>query len=340
MRRDTILVTGGAGFVGSHFARLAVDAGREVVVLDDLSGGAPALLPPTIPLVVGDIGDVQKVRLLCAVHHVGAVVHFAGKIQVGESVQQPDVYFDTNLVRTLALMNAVREERIENMLFSSTAAVYGIPETVPIPEEARLAPVNPYGASKLSVELALAAYERPFGLRWAALRYFNAAGARPDGTLRESHQPETHLIPLALDAGLDGRSPLIIFGDDYDTPDGTCIRDYIHVEDLASAHLLALERLEAGESLGPINLGTGHGYSVREVIDSCRTVLGRDVPYVMGARREGDPPRLVADPARARTLLGWSPKRSDLPTIVEDALRSRRRVRNASVHVPQPTRVR
>ena len=329
MKRETILVTGGAGFVGSHFARVAVDAGRDVVILDDLSGGAPAVLPPTIPLVVGDIGDTETIRRVCAVHRVGAIVHFAGRIQVGESVLRPDVYFDTNLVKTLALLAVARDEAITAMLFSSTAAVYGTPEIVPIPEESRLAPVNPYGASKLAVEYALAAWERAYSLNWGALRYFNAAGARPDGTLRENHEPETHLIPLALDAGLEGRPPLIVFGEDYDTPDGTCIRDYIHVQDLAAAHLMALQRLEAGNSLGPINLGTGHGYSVREVIETSRAVLGRDVPFVMGARRDGDPPQLVADPSRAKQLLGWEPRRSDLGTIVEDALRSRRRMRSA-----------
>jgi UDP-glucose-4-epimerase GalE len=341
MKRDTILVTGGAGFVGSHFARVAADAGRRVVILDDLSGGAPALLPSTIPLVMGDIGDKRKVRTLCAVHHVGAVVHFAGKIQVGESVMHPDVYFESNLVKTLALLEVVRDEGIKSMLFSSTAAVYGNPDTVPIHETSRLAPVNPYGASKLAVEHALSAWGRAYGLRWAALRYFNAAGARPDGTLRENHDPETHLIPLALDAGLEGRPPLIVFGDDYDTPDGTCVRDYIHVQDLAAAHLSALERLEAGEMLGAINLGTGHGYSVREVIDAAAAVLGREVPFIVGARRDGDPPRLVADPSLAKSLLGWAPQRPQLTTIVEDALRSRLGVRAyGNLRVPEPTQVR
>jgi UDP-glucose 4-epimerase len=322
----TILVTGGAGFVGSHFARLAVDAGRSVVVLDDLSGGTPAWLGATIPMVVGDIGDPVVVRRLCTIHRVGAVAHFAGKIQVGESVAHPDTYFDVNLVRTLRLLAAIRDEGIRACLFSSTAAVYGTPESVPIPETARREPVNPYGASKLAIELALAAWERAYGLRWAALRYFNAAGARPDGTLRESHDPETHLIPLAIDAGLGVRPPLAIFGDDYPTADGTCIRDYIHVEDLAHAHLRALEQLEQGKTLGAINLGTGHGYSVRAVIDAARQVLGKDIPHSIAPRRAGDPPELVADPSRAMALLGWRPQRSDLVTIIEDALRPRVRV--------------
>jgi UDP-glucose 4-epimerase len=326
IERNTILVTGGAGFVGSHFARIAVDAGRDVVILDDLSGIRAGSLPPAIPpipMIIGDIGDVSTVRQICETHRVGAVAHFAGKIQVGESVTKPDLYFDVNLVRTLALLGVLREQGVETCLFSSTAAVYGNPTIVPIPEHARREPVNPYGATKLSIEFALDAWGRAYGLRWAALRYFNAAGAHPDGTLRENHEPETHLIPIVIDAGLGRREAVTIFGSDYDTPDGTCIRDYVHVQDLAAAHLLALERLEAGASLGPINLGTGRGYSVRAVIDMVSAVLGRDVPHEVGPRREGDPPELVADPTRALAELGWQPTRSDLRTIVEDALRSR-----------------
>jgi UDP-glucose-4-epimerase GalE len=322
--RDTILVTGGAGFVGSHFARLAADAGREVVVLDDLSGGPPAPLPSSIPLVAGDIGDRALVARLLRDHRVGAVAHFAGKIQVGESVRDPALYFDVNLVRTLQLLLALRDAGVTACLFSSTAAVYGTPERVPIPETAPRAPVSPYGATKLSIELALDAWSTAYGLRWSALRYFNAAGAHPDGTLRESHVPETHLIPLALDAGLGAAPPLAVFGTDYPTPDGTCIRDYIHVQDLARAHLSALARLEAGQSLGALNLGTGRGYSVREVLDTAARVLGRPIPHTLAPRRPGDPPRLVADPSAAADVLGWRPARSDLATIVEDALRPRR----------------
>lgn len=322
-KREKILVTGGAGFVGSHFARLAHDAGREVVVVDDLSGGPPAQLPDGVPLLVGDIGDRRWLCHLMTEHGVGAIAHFAGKIQVGESVRDPAAYFDVNLVRTLQLLLAARDAHIEACLFSSTAAVYGNPESVPIPEVARREPVNPYGATKLAIEFALDAWQGAYGLRWSALRYFNAAGAHPDGSLRENHTPETHLIPLALDAGLGTAAPLNVFGDDYATPDGTCVRDYIHVMDLASAHLLALTQLERGTSLGPINLGTGQGYSVREVIDACSEVLHQPVPHSMAERRAGDPPALVADPTSARERLGWRPERSDLRTIVEDALRPR-----------------
>lgn len=319
----TILVTGGVGFIGSHFVRAACDAGRRVVVLDDLSGGAQAPLPPSVELVRGDIGDRDSLRSIFRAHGVTAVVHFAGKIQVGESVRAPDLYFDVNLVRTLALLAEAREAKIENFIFSSTAAVYGVPEQVPIPETACTSPVNPYGASKLAVEHALRGYAGAYGLRWAALRYFNAAGAHPDGTLRETHEPETHLIPLVIDAGLGRRPPLAIHGADYSTSDGTCIRDYIHVQDLAGAHLLALAALEAGREVGALNLGTGRGYSVREVIDSTAMVLGRPIPHTLGPRRSGDPARLLADPQLAGKVLGWTPMRSSLLTIIEDALRSR-----------------
>jgi UDP-glucose-4-epimerase GalE len=322
--RDTILVTGGVGFVGSHFARHAHDAGRRVVVLDDLSGGVPAPLPAGVDLITGDIGDRALTRSLIRDRGVGAVVHFAGKIQVGESVKDPSTYYDVNVIRTLGLLESVRESDVRAFLFSSTAAVYGNPERVPIPESARLEPVNPYGATKLAVEHMLAAWEGAYGLAWAALRYFNAAGAHRDGTLREAHEPETHLVPLVLDAGLGRRPPLTIFGTDYDTPDGTCIRDYIHVEDLAAAHLAAIEQVEGGRVVGAVNLGTGRGYSVREVIDAAAVVLGRPVPHTFGPRRAGDPSRLVADPTRGATRLEWRAQRSELAQILEDALRSRR----------------
>jgi UDP-glucose 4-epimerase len=324
MARDTILVTGGAGFVGSHFARLAHEAGRRVVVLDDLSGGELARLPPAVTFAVGDVGDRAAIERLCRRFEVGAIAHFAGKIQVGESVRLPGIYFEANLTKSLALLEAAERAGVRAFLFSSTAAVYGNPTSVPIPEGAALAPVNPYGATKLGVEHALEAYGTAHGLAWAALRYFNAAGAHPDGTLREAHDPETHLIPLVLDAGLGRRPPLSVFGTDYDTPDGTCIRDYIHVTDLATAHLAALAELEAGRQVGPVNLGTGRGVSVREVLEAAATVLEKPVPHTFGERRAGDPPRLVADPTLAATRLGWRAERSDLATLLEDALRSRR----------------
>lgn len=322
--RETILVTGGAGFVGSHFVRYANDAGRDVVVLDDLSGGAPAALPKGVRLITGDVGDQALVAKLIDAHRVGAVAHFAGKIQVGESVREPAMYFDVNVSRTLRLLEMVRDAGISNVLFSSTAAVYGNPTSVPILEAARKEPVNPYGHTKLAIEFALEAWAGAYGLKWAALRYFNAAGAHPDGTLRENHQPETHLIPLVLDAGM-GRAPALkVFGTDYDTPDGTCVRDYIHVMDLASAHLAALQMLESGRSIGPLNLGTGRGQSVREVIDAAAMVLGREIPHSTAERRAGDPAQLVADPSASMKVLGWGAQRSELGTLIDDAMRSRR----------------
>ena len=254
-----ILVTGGLGFVGSHFVWSAVEHDAEVVVLDDGSGGSSPVLSDGVRQVDGDVDLVQA---LITREHPGAIVHFAEKIQAGESVDKPGLYFDVNFVRALPLLETAVHAGASRMVFSSTAAVYGEPETVPIAETARTEPTNRYGASKLVFEHALRAFDHAHGLRWAAPRYFNAAGAHPNGKLAERHELETHLIPLAIDAGLGRRAPLIIFGDDYPTADGTCIRDYVHVCDLVSAHLLALERLDQG-SIGPINLGTGTGVSVR-----------------------------------------------------------------------------
>ena len=318
-----ILVTGGAGFVGSHFVRAACDAGLGVVVLDDLSGGArlPLPLPESVRFVSGDIGDSALVAELCRAHGVTQLVHFAGKIQVGESVRLPAMYFDVNLVRSLRLLDAVIASGVRQVVFSSTAAVYGAPARVPIPETAVTEPVNPYGRSKLSFEWVLRSYEAAYGLRWAAPRYFNAAGARRDGSLAENHQPETHLIPLALDAALGKRPPLVIFGTDYPTPDGTCVRDYIHVVDLVEAHFAALEHLRAGGEGGAFNLGTGHGQTVAEVIDACKRITGREITVTIGERRAGDPPELVAGVQRAREIFGWRATRSDLDTIVRDAWR-------------------
>lgn len=319
-----ILVTGGVGFIGGHFVRAASEAGHRVVVLDDLSGGEPLPLPLGVTFVQGDIGDRVLLQMLCQHHHFEAVVHFAGKIQVGESVQRPELYYDVNLARSLVLLEELRKGGVRYFVFSSTAAVYGVPDEVPIPEEARKEPVNPYGATKHSFERALAAYGTAYDLRWAALRYFNAAGAHPDGTLRENHQPETHLIPLVLDAGLGLRPPLQVFGEDYPTRDGTCVRDYIHVCDLAAAHLAALTYLASGQPSLAVNLGTGRGFTVREVLDAAAAVLGRPIPHTGCARRAGDPAELVAESQRARELLGFVPRRSELHTLIEDALRPRR----------------
>ena len=319
-----ILVTGGLGFIGSHFVCAAVEAGVEVVVIDDRSAGTSPALPESAQVVTGDIGDSSLVAELLDRTRAAAIVHFAGKIEVGESVRNPGLYFDVNLARALRLADCAVAAGVESFVFSSSAAVYGDPDQVPIPESAPTRPVNPYGASKLGFEHILHAYAEAHGLRWAALRYFNAAGAHPSGHLVEGHEPETHLIPLALDAGLGLRPPLTIFGNDYPTPDGTCVRDYVHVCDLIDGHMAALEELGRGHCLGPINLGTGRGYSVRQIIDAAALALGEPVPHHTGARRAGDSATLVADPGRAIDLLGWAPKRSALSIILDDALRSRR----------------
>jgi UDP-glucose-4-epimerase GalE len=323
MGHISLLVTGGAGFVGAHVVRLAVEKGYRVVVLDDHSGGPPARLPTEVEMVRGDIGDAALVGELCGRHRVTALLHFAGKIQVGESMREPARYFDVNMVRSVRMLDAAIAAGVSAVIYSSTAAVYGSPAHTPIPEQAALAPVSPYGSSKLAVEYVLQAYGNAYGLRWAALRYFNAAGAHPDGTLREAHDPETHLVPLAIDAALGRRPALALFGDDYPTSDGTCVRDYVHVCDLADAHLAALATLDRSP-VGALNLGSGLGSSVREVLAATRQVCGVEVPHVIAPRRSGDPPILCADATRAADVLGWRPRRSALETILEDALRSRR----------------
>jgi UDP-glucose-4-epimerase GalE len=319
--RDCILVTGGCGYIGAHFARLATEMGSRVVIIDDAPGAT--ILPPTIERIRGDIADRATVEAFIKSENVTSIVHFAGKICVGESVTDPALYFDRNVSRSLALLDVVREVGPRAFVFSSTAAVYGIPDRSPITETARYAPINPYGATKLAIEHALASYGHAYNIRWAALRYFNAAGAHPDGTLRENHDPETHLIPLAIDAAFGRRPPLEVFGADYRTRDGTCERDYVHVCDLAQAHLDALDALDRGVEVGAVNLGGGKGKTVREVIASCARVIGKEVPHAMALRRAGDPAVLVADIEHANSVLGWKPRR-DFETVVEDAVRSRR----------------
>jgi UDP-glucose 4-epimerase len=310
-----VLVTGGAGYVGSHTARSLRAGGHQVVIYDNLSTGYRRLAQG-FELVVGDIGNREQ--LLPALRGIDAVMHFAGFIAVGESVQQPRKYFQNNVDAALCLLNAALDAGVRNFVFSSTAAVYGNPVEVPIPETAATQPVNPYGVTKLTFERALEAYSDAYGLGFAALRYFNAAGADPSGEIGELHEPETHLIPLALAAVAGSRPTIEIYGEDYSTPDGTCIRDYIHVNDLAEAHARALEYLAAGGESVALNLGTGRGYSVKEVLDEIERVTGRPLPRKMGPRRAGDPPALVADPSRANRVLGWKPRRS-LAEIIASA---------------------
>jgi UDP-glucose 4-epimerase len=314
-----VLVTGGAGYVGSHAAALLLRRGHEVVVYDDLSRGHAGSIPEEI-LVRGELADGTGLAALLAERQIDAVMHFAAFALVAESVADPALYYRNNVVGTLSLLEAMRFAGVHRVVFSSTCAIYGEPERVPIREDALERPVNPYGFTKLAIERALADYACAYGFGYAALRYFNACGASPDGSIGEDHDPETHAIPLALAAALGRRECFTIFGTDYPTPDGTCIRDYIHVDDLAEAHLLALDRLEPQQGLC-LNLGTGRGFSVREVVDSCRRVTGREIPVENGPRRPGDPPELVADPALARETLDWKARYVDLDRMVETAWR-------------------
>jgi UDP-glucose-4-epimerase GalE len=312
-----ILVTGGAGYIGSHAVRLFLARGHDVWVYDNLSMGHRAAVPAE-RLIAADLCETQRLDHALMLHRIEAVVHFAAFAFVGESVTNPAKYYQNNLVNTLNLLDALRRHKIGRIVFSSTCATYGVPEIVPITEEEKQKPINPYGNTKLAVEHALADYAAAYDWGFAALRYFNAAGAAADGGIGEDHDPETHLIPLVLQTALGQRPAIEIFGVDYPTPDGTCIRDYIHVDDLADAHLLALEALAAGKQLR-YNLGTGRGYSVREVIAAAEEVTGKKVPVVVGPRRAGDPPVLVAASDKVQRELGWRPKYTDLRSVVESA---------------------
>lgn len=316
---QSILVTGGAGYVGSHACKALADAGYRPVVYDNLSRGHREAVRWG-PLVEGDLHDSARLAGALRSHQVTAVMHFAAFAYVGESVANPDLYYANNLGGTLALLGAMCEAEVKTIVFSSTCAVYGVPEQVPIRETTATAPLNPYGETKLAIERALHWYAAAYGMRYAALRYFNAAGADIDGAIGENHEPETHLIPLILRASHGRGDPIQIFGTDYPTRDGTAIRDYIHVNDLAEAHLSALGHLAAGGASVALNLGTGCGHSVREVIAAVERIGGRPVPQREAARRPGDPPELVADPALALAGLGWQPRHSDLDTIISTAL--------------------
>lgn len=310
-----VLVVGGAGYIGSHAARTLRRRGHEVVIYDNLSTGH-ASLATGFELVRGDISDAPTLSAI--LRRVDSVMHFAAHAYVGESVENPRKYFRNNVEAGLALLNACVDCGVRRVIFSSTCAVYGVPAKVPIPENTPRQPVNPYGVSKLFFEQALEAYDRAYGLRFAALRYFNAAGADESGEIGELHDPESHLIPSALLAATGARPELELFGTDYPTPDGTCVRDYIHVNDLADAHVSALEYLASGADSIAVNLGTGRGYSVKEVLSKIEQVSGHKVPVRIAPRRAGDPPALVADPAAAEKLLRWKATRS-LDDIVTTA---------------------
>jgi len=311
------LVTGGAGYIGAHTVRLLLSQGHDVTVVDNLSKGHRHNVPAE-RLFELNIADTASLAELMRRKQTDAVIHFAAFIAVGESMHVPERYFGNNTCGSLSLLTAMVEARVKRIVFSSTAAVYGNPHTTPILEGFPIQPVNPYGESKVMVETLLRWFDAIHQVRSIALRYFNACGADPAGDLGEEHDPETHLIPLVLRAMVTGQ-PVTVFGDDYDTPDGTCIRDYIHVNDLAQAHILAVKSLMNGGASNQFNVGTGEGHSVLEVIRAVEQVTGRKVPYVMGARREGDPARLVAASGKLQNGLGWEPRMSSLLTIIEHA---------------------
>ena len=312
-----VLVIGGAGYIGSHTVRLLNQTEHEVWVYDNLSIGHRASVPAE-QLIVGELADTKLLEQTLRDKNIDAVMHFAAFTEVGESMLAPAKYYQNNVIATLGLFESMRRMGVHRFVFSSTTATYGQPERIPIAEDTPQIPINPYGFTKLVVERALKDYVRAYGFAGAALRYFNAAGAASDGSIGEDHKPESHLIPLVLQVALGQRERIHVFGDDYPTPDGTCIRDYVHVEDLAAAHLAALERLEEGKVI-EVNLGSGVGYSVMQVINACRKVSGQSIPAVNSPRRAGDPAKLIADSALAKTLLDWQPKYTTIEQIVETA---------------------
>jgi UDP-glucose 4-epimerase len=312
-----ILVTGGAGYIGSHTRYFLQKQGHAVVVADNLSRGYKEAVPTDVLRII-DLGETDRLATLIRNENVDAVIHFAAYISVGESTQVPELYFVNNVSGSLSLFEAMLRCGVKRVVFSSSAAAYGIPERVPITEDQPFAPINPYGESKVMVERVLEWLDRYREFRSIRLRYFNACGAEPQAGLGERHDPETHLIPLLIRAIQTGK-PMTLFGKDYATPDGTCIRDYIHVSDLAEAHVLAVEHLLNDGASEVFNVGTGSGHSVLDVLTAVQSVAGTKVPYVMGPRREGDPPSLVADAQKLRHALGWRPKRDDLNRVVADA---------------------
>lgn len=320
MNNPTVLVIGGAGYIGSHMVKALLGAGHRVVVLDDLSRGHRDLVTGGV-FVEGSYGDPRVLEGIFQTHRIDAVMHFAALSLVGESVEKPLLYYRSNIAHTLTLIEQMQRFDIARFIFSSTAAVYGESAETPLREDSRCDPTNPYGVTKWVIERLLRDCARPTGIRAVCLRYFNAAGADESGTIGERHEPETHLIPIILQVAAGARKQVQIFGTDYPTSDGTCVRDYVHVNDLAQAHLLALQSLLAGGESRVYNLGNARGYSVRQVIDTARRITGHPVPAVESARRAGDPAVLVADSSRIRRELGWKPRYEELDTIIETAWR-------------------
>jgi len=313
-----ILVAGGAGYIGSHFVRLAKQQGRDLVVYDSLVKGHPEAIQG-IKLIQGDIADKEKLEAVLQAEQIEYVIHFAADIEVGESFQNPRKYYVNNVVKTNAMLNAMMDCGVKKIIFSSTAAIFGEPEEIPIAEEARQVPTNPYGDTKLAIERMMRWYDQAHGLKSICLRYFNAAGAAEKGEIGEAHDPETHLIPLVLQVVNGQRPSISIFGSDYPTRDGTCIRDYIHILDLAEAHLLAMDYLDTENRSDYFNLGNGEGFTVKEVIETARKVTGHPIPAAESARRGGDPAVLVASSEKIKKILGWKPKFASLEKIIETA---------------------
>lgn len=332
-----VLVTGGAGYIGSHTAKLLAASGHEPVVFDNLSTGHRSLAKFG-PLVEGDIRDRKALITALETHQVEAVIHFAASAYVGESMNMPRAYYDNNVTGTLSLLDAMHDTGVTRLVFSSSCATYGIPDTVPISEQAPQDPINPYGRTKLIGEHMIQDAVRAENLNAICLRYFNASGADAAGEIGEMHDPETHLIPLVLMAIQSGKSGFKIMGDDYPTPDGTCIRDYLHVTDLASAHLMALNKLGDGISFDAFNLGTGAGYSVRDVIEAAKRVTGKALQYDIAPRRAGDPPALVANAEKAASELGWQPAHSDMDNIITTAWQWMHSANNAFYNQDQQAR--
>lgn len=313
-----VMVAGGAGYIGSHTVAELLQRGREVVVVDNLTKGHKESVLGG-KLCIGDIRDEAFMDSVFAQNNIDSVIHFAADIEVGLSMKDPLVFYRNNVYTVICMLESMKKHGVKNIVFSSTAAVYGYPKDVPIHEDSEKNPVNPYGDTKLAVEKMLRWCDEAYGITWAAPRYFNAAGAHESGMIGEDHDPETHVTPIILQAAMGQRDCMRVFGDDYDTPDGTCIRDYIHVTDLADAHILALDYLKNGGESVSFNLGSGNGYTVMELINKVKEVTGTDFKVEFSPRREGDPAKLVADSSKARQLLGWNPKKEDLGIIVESA---------------------
>lgn len=315
----TVLVLGGAGYIGSHAVNQLINKGYDVAVVDNLLTGHRQAVHPKASFYLGDVRDKEFLNSVFQKEEIEGVIHFAASSQVAESMADPLKYFDNNIFGTISILEAMREAGVNKIVFSSSAATYGIPEEIPILETTRTNPMNPYGESKLTMEKMMRWCDTAYGMKFVALRYFNVAGAKSDGSIGEDHKPETHLVPIILQVALGQREQLSIYGDDYATPDGTNIRDYVQVEDLISAHILALEYLKSGNDSNVFNLGSSNGYSVKEMLDAARIVTGKEIPAVLAPRRPGDPDSLVASSEKAKTVLGWEPKYTNIEDIIRTA---------------------